>query len=271
MSHSPSILGLLRRVSKSGSGWRALCPAHDDHDSSLSILRDQSGRVHFKCTAGCPEDSIRESLGFSAPAGDDDFVSSGNKIPRGRIAKLNHPDFDVREGLSGKVIRNRPNDSLLCQPTGWTDEALRAADDQILNELAARHFPRPQTKKDWEHIALIAEIPADKVLSGNLTLPEIHACALAWADRQTIKARLSRASEPAGDPAAAQGGTKSKRRGRKKANLKTIQKEAEIAAAWARARDTGVYKSDFVKDNNLTIRKLKALLDRVAKRNRPSE
>jgi hypothetical protein len=86
---------------------------------------------------------------------------------------------------------------LLLQPTGWTDEALQAADDQILNELAARHFPRPQTKKDWEHIALIAEIPADKVLSGNLSLREIHACALAWADRQKIKARLSGASERA--------------------------------------------------------------------------
>ncbi|MFM7564074.1 MAG: hypothetical protein ACKO81_13705, partial [Planctomycetota bacterium] len=83
MSHSPSILGLLRRVSKSGNGWRALCPAHDDSNSSLSILLDLSGRVHFKCMAGCPEDSIRGALGFSAPAGGDDLVSSANKSPRG--------------------------------------------------------------------------------------------------------------------------------------------------------------------------------------------
>jgi hypothetical protein len=221
--------------------------------------------------AGCPEDSIRESLGFSAPAGDDDFVSSGNKIPRGRIAKLNHPDFDVREGLSGKVIRNRPNDSLLCQPTGWTDEALRAADDQILNELAARHFPRPQTKKDWEHIALIAEIPADKVLSGNLSLREIHACALAWADRQKIKARLSGASERAGELEIALEGASVKRSGRKKADFETIQKEAELAAAWKRAREAGVYKADFARDCKITVSRLDALLDRVAKRNRLSE
>jgi hypothetical protein len=221
--------------------------------------------------AGCPEDSIRESLGFSAPAGGDDFVSSGNKIPRGRIDEVNHPGRDVRGGLSSKVVRNRTNDSLLGQPTGWTDEALRAADDQILNELAARHFPRPQTKKDWEHIALIAEIPADKVLSGNLTLREIHACALAWADRQTIKARLSGASEPAGNHANAQEGTSVKRSGRKKADFETIQKEAELAAAWKRAREAGVYKADFARDCKITVSRLDALLDRVAKRNRLSE
>jgi hypothetical protein len=271
LSHSPTILGLLSRVSKSGNGWRALCPAHDDSNSSLSVLIDLSGRVHFRCMVGCTEDSIRGALGFSARAGGDDFVSYGNKIPRGRIDEVNHPDCDVRGGLSSKVVRNRTNYSLLGQPTGWTDEALRAADDQILNELAARHFPRPQTKKDWEHIALIAEIPADKVLSGNLSLREIHACALAWADRQTIKARLSGASEPVGDHANAQEGTSAKRSGRKKADFETIQKEAELAAAWKRAREAGVYKADFARDCKITVSRLDALLDRVAKRNRLSE
>jgi hypothetical protein len=160
---------------------------------------------------------------------------------------------------------------LLLQPTGWTDEALQAADDQILNELAARHFPRPQTKKDWEHIALIAEIPADKVLSGNLSLREIHACALAWADRQKIKARLSGASERAGELEIALEGASVKRSGRKKADFETIQKEAELAAAWKRAREAGVYKADFARDCKITVSRLDALLDRVAKRNRLSE
>lgn len=271
MSHSPSILGLLRRVSKSGNGWRALCPAHDDSNSSLYILLDLSGRVHFKCMAGCPEDSIRESLGFSAPTGGDGLVSSANKSPRGHREEANHPDCDVRGELSSKVVRNRPSDSLLRQPTGWTDEASQAADDQILNELASRHFPRPQTKKDWEHIALIAEIPADKVLSGNLTLREIHACALAWADRQTIKARLSGASERAGELEIAQEGSSVKRSGRKKADFETIQKEAELAAAWKRAREAGVYKADFARDCKIAVSRLDALLDRVAKRIRLSE
>jgi hypothetical protein len=178
-------------------------------------------------------------------------------------------------GLALRAVMNSPEyqalEELKRQHLKELADAIQAARKKTEDELAARHFPRPKSLEDWEHIALIAEIPAEKVLSGKLTIREIHACALAWADRQASKARLSGANEPAGDLAAAQGGTSARRRGRKKANLNTIQKEAEIAAAWARARDAGVFKSDFVKDNNLTIRKLKALLDRVAKRNRPSE
>lgn len=62
-----------------------------------------------------------------------------------------------------------------------------------------------------------------------------------------------------------------KRRGRKKADYDTVQKEAELAAAWQRARNAGVYKAVFAKDQKLTVKQLDALLDRVAKRKRASE
>lgn len=60
-------------------------------------------------------------------------------------------------------------------------------------------------------------------------------------------------------------------RGRKKADYQTIQKEAELAENWERSRDAGVYKRVFARDNGLTVQQLNALLDRVAKRKRPSE
>jgi hypothetical protein len=62
-----------------------------------------------------------------------------------------------------------------------------------------------------------------------------------------------------------------KRRGRKKADDATIQCEAALAAEWERARDAGAYKPQFAKDNGLTVSKLDALLDRVAKRNQRSD
>jgi hypothetical protein len=74
-----------------------------------------------------------------------------------------------------------------------------------------------------------------------------------------------------GESTNAQGAAKRKRRGRKKADYETVQKEAELAADWERARDAGIYKPDFAKDKNMTVRQLDALLDRVAKRKRPSE
>jgi hypothetical protein len=64
---------------------------------------------------------------------------------------------------------------------------------------------------------------------------------------------------------------KAKRPGRKKADYKTVQREAELAADWKRAYEAGTYKADFARDNKLTVSKLDALLDRVAKRKARSE
>lgn len=64
---------------------------------------------------------------------------------------------------------------------------------------------------------------------------------------------------------------KRKRSGRPKADYKTKEREAQLAADWERARDAGTYKADFAKDNKLTVRKLDALLDRVAKRKARSD
>jgi hypothetical protein len=73
------------------------------------------------------------------------------------------------------------------------------------------------------------------------------------------------------EPTNAQGAATPKRRGRKKADYETVQKEAALAADWERARDAGIYKPDFAKDKGMTVKQLDTLLDRVAKRKRDSE
>ena len=52
---------------RSGSGWDAKCPAHDDHRASLSIGTGTDGRVLIRCHAGCDLDAICASAGL-APA-----------------------------------------------------------------------------------------------------------------------------------------------------------------------------------------------------------
>jgi hypothetical protein len=64
-------------------------------------------------------------------------------------------------------------------------DALQHADDA----LSARCLPRPHTIEDWERLARIVEIPPADI--GMLTAREIHETALAWADRQSIKAQLA--------------------------------------------------------------------------------
>lgn len=59
------ILLKLKDVRKSGSGWVAKCPSHEDHTASLSVSEGREGRILFKCFAHCTFQQIREALGLS--------------------------------------------------------------------------------------------------------------------------------------------------------------------------------------------------------------
>ena len=58
------ILSLLPDATKSGTGWTARCPAHEDSRASLSISEGDAGRVLLRCFAGCPVDAICEAVGL---------------------------------------------------------------------------------------------------------------------------------------------------------------------------------------------------------------
>lgn len=60
-----NILTHFHGVKKSGNQYSALCPAHDDHNPSLSIrLSNDRSRVQIHCFAGCPEEKILEKAGL---------------------------------------------------------------------------------------------------------------------------------------------------------------------------------------------------------------
>ena len=56
------VLGHLEKVKKTGAGWTARCPAHDDRNPSLSITEGDDGRVLLKCHAGCDLDAICRAM-----------------------------------------------------------------------------------------------------------------------------------------------------------------------------------------------------------------
>ena len=60
------ILDRLDRVTRSGSGWMARCPAHKDGRPSLSISTGEEGRVLLKCFAGCPVERILDAIDCTA-------------------------------------------------------------------------------------------------------------------------------------------------------------------------------------------------------------
>ena len=51
-------------VKKTGNGWLARCPAHDDKQASLSISIGEDGRILLKCFAGCDTEHIIKALGL---------------------------------------------------------------------------------------------------------------------------------------------------------------------------------------------------------------
>ena len=59
------ILSRLQGVRKSGNGWTACCPAHEDRNQSLSITITETGRLLVHCFAGCFFNEIREALGLT--------------------------------------------------------------------------------------------------------------------------------------------------------------------------------------------------------------
>lgn len=59
------VLGKLPDAKRSGKGWSARCPAHDDCSPSLSISEGSDGRVLLNCHAGCSVEDICKSIGIT--------------------------------------------------------------------------------------------------------------------------------------------------------------------------------------------------------------
>src|SRR5688572_22765026 len=57
------VVSRLTKPKKTGKGFNALCPAHDDKSPSLSIFEGDY-RTVLHCFAGCSEDAILNAIGL---------------------------------------------------------------------------------------------------------------------------------------------------------------------------------------------------------------
>jgi hypothetical protein len=69
----------------------ALCPAHDDHQPSLSLKEGDDGRVLIKCHAGCTTETIVEAIGLKMHELFDEKRGGGDSYPSGNGAMVQHP------------------------------------------------------------------------------------------------------------------------------------------------------------------------------------
>jgi hypothetical protein len=62
--NAAELLDRLERVTRSGDGWMARCPAHEDRFPSLSVGVSNDGLILLKCFAGCTVEAIVAAVGL---------------------------------------------------------------------------------------------------------------------------------------------------------------------------------------------------------------
>ena len=107
------VLSRLEGVKRSGDGYIARCPAHEDRRPSLSITEGEDGRVLLKCHAGCDLDAILAALG----------LEKRDLFPKDTMRRTLDPGAGImhlptRTGRDGKEYPAHP------APIGCTLEAL---------------------------------------------------------------------------------------------------------------------------------------------------
>lgn len=102
------VLSLLDSIRSNGDAWSAKCPAHEDHDPSLSIAEGEAGRVLLHCHAGCETSDVMKALGLTDVALFDDSdtprAPKGEWTPRGPATAI-YSYFDEGGDLLFQVLR----------------------------------------------------------------------------------------------------------------------------------------------------------------------
>jgi len=97
-----TVLAMFRGVRRNGSGWIALCPAHDDHSPSLSI-HERDGRILLHCHAGCAMEAVFAAAGIEKR----DLFSGGDSMPR-VVAEYDYTNENGKRLF--QVVRFDPKD-----------------------------------------------------------------------------------------------------------------------------------------------------------------
>ena len=131
---------------RDGADWRCRCPAHDDHDPSLSIV-ERGGKTLFTCRAGCEQaaviSALRERGLWDKP------IESANG--RRRIVAVY--SYRADDGaLRYQVCRTEPKGFFQRRPNGSTDCFINNVDG-----VEPLPYRLPELLQDPEATVFVAE------------------------------------------------------------------------------------------------------------------
>jgi hypothetical protein len=124
MSPIELLLAKLPDAKKTGNGWSAKCPAHDDRRASLSISQGDNGGALLHCHAGCETSAVVAALGMSMS----DLMptrAANEGRSNGNGARTIRATYDYRDEdgkLLFQVVRFEPKDFRQRRPKpegGW--------------------------------------------------------------------------------------------------------------------------------------------------------
>lgn len=118
------LLETLDGVRRSGSGWQARCPAHDDQVASLAIRVADDGRTLLHCHAGCATEDVVAAVGLTLS---DLFTGDAppqHEAPHARPRLVASYDYRAADGtLLYQACRYAPKGFRQRRPDGaggWT-------------------------------------------------------------------------------------------------------------------------------------------------------
>lgn len=142
-----NLLTKFKNVRRSGAGFTARCPAHEDRKASLSVTR-RDGKILLHCFAGCTTEAICAAVSVAV---NELFSENGN---RPRIAEV-YGYLDERGALLYENVRYEPKDFRQRRPDGrggwiWNLENVRRVPYRLPELLAARFVLIVEGEKDCE-------------------------------------------------------------------------------------------------------------------------
>ena len=115
------LLAKLDGIKRSGAGWMARCPAHEDRQASLSVTTGDDGRALVHCFAGCDLEAVTRATGI-ATADLFEHRDAPPELSRRRDIVATYDYRDASGQLAYQVVRYDPKDFRQRRPdgTGWS-------------------------------------------------------------------------------------------------------------------------------------------------------
>src|SRR4051794_8443513 len=102
---------------KNSGGWDCRCPAHDDHEPSLSLSVGEDGRLLWCCHTGCDQAAVLDGLKKRGVLLNGDAREARPKAGKGRIVAT-YDYTDEHGEVLFQAVRYQPKDFKQHRPDG---------------------------------------------------------------------------------------------------------------------------------------------------------